>query len=69
MRLIPPSKNSATRRLLPGPSCLLDVSHGVVIVPVLTLPQTVSLPAVVSQSTPAAIGSGFSEPSAPPSQR
>ena len=44
MRLTPPSKNSEVRRLWPTPSCLLAVSHGVVIVPPVPLvgPLTVA---------------------------
>ena len=60
VRLTPPSKNSACRRLWPTPSSLFAVSHGVVIVPptpslgALTVAQASSPGGSVVQSEPLA---------------
>ena len=75
VRSTPPSKNSEVRSVLPGPSCLFDVGHGVVIEvlmgngPEFVVAQTASSPAVDLQSTPCAAGVVLSAPPAPPSQR
>src|SRR5436305_14722161 len=66
VRSRPASKNSDVCRLFPTPSTLLEVRHGVVIVPVLTVAQAASSPAVFLQSTPWATGLAPSEPVAPP---
>ena len=65
----PPSKNEEIGSECPTPSLELFVSHGVVIVPVLTVAQAASPPAVFLQSTPCATGVLPSEPLAPPFQR
>src|SRR6185503_9523134 len=75
VRLRPPSKNSASRRVVPTPSCLFEVGQGVEIVPligsapVFVVAQTSSPPAVVLQSAPWATEVAPSEPFAPPFQR
>src|SRR5690242_13448471 len=77
VRFRPPSKNSDVWRLWPTPCDLLEVSHGVVIVPPvpllapLTVAQATSAlpPSWVLQSPPRATGVLPSEPLAPPFQR
>src|SRR5258706_5414528 len=75
VRSIPPSKNSEIRSVLPTPSCLLAVSQGVEIVPVigrlpeLVVAQMASPERVDLQSTPWATEFVPRVPFAPPFQR
>src|SRR3954469_17980831 len=75
VRSTPPSKNSEVRSWWPGPSILLEVSHGVLIRPfvplvrLLVVAQAVSRALVVLQSTPWATGVVPSDPPAPPFHR
>ena len=75
VRLSPPSKNSETWRVLPTPSVLFAVSHGVVIavliarVPEFVVAQVASPGPVDLQSTPWATEVVPSVPVASPFQR